>query len=154
MFTDIPILLSYFSLHPEVYFQKNAFSSHSSIGNTVNDIIINATSVNIPILIRYTYPTSKVRPYINIGGTFNYNIRNDNAFYTTTIYKDTIKLGETNKNKIYSEIQIGYTIGGGIQYNVDYRKSIFIEIRYINLYGLTDETYDHRSMQCFIGINF
>ncbi len=154
VFADIPILLSYFSLHPEVYFQKNAFSSHSSFGNTVNDIIINTTSVNIPILIRYTYPCLKVRPYINLGGTFMYNMRNDNAVYKSIITNDIIEIEEKIKSKIYSEKQIGYTLGSGIQYNIDYRKSLFFEVRYNNLYGITDETYGNKSFQCIMGINF
>lgn len=154
IFVDIPILLSYFSLHPELYFQKNKFSGHSIINNTVNDIIINTTSINIPLLIRYTYPTLKLRPYINLGGTFNYNIRNENAVYTTTISYDIIEIEETINSNIYSEKQFGYTAGGGIQYSIDNRKSLFLELRYNYLYTLTKETYGNKSVQCIIGINF
>lgn len=154
IFADIPILLSYFSLHPEIYFQKNAFSGHSSGVNTVYDIIINTTSFNIPLFIRYTYPTLKLRPYVNAGGVFTYNIRNNNAVYAATISNDIIEIQETNKSSIYSEKQIGYAVGGGIQYNIDYRKSLFFEFRYNNLYGLKKETYGNRNFQFLIGINF
>jgi hypothetical protein len=154
VFGDIPIFFSYFSLHPEMYFQKNGFSSHSIIGNTVNDIIINTTSINIPLLIRYTFPTLKLRPYVNVGGAFTYNLRNNNAVYPATISNNIIEIEETNKRNIYSEKQIGYAVGGGIQYNIDYRKSLFFELRYNNLYGLTDETYGNKSFQFIIGINF
>jgi hypothetical protein len=154
LFMDIPILLSYFSLHPEIFYQKNAFSSHSVGNNIVNDIIINTTSINIPVLIRYTYPSLKYRPYINLGGTFTYNIRNNNAIYSTTITNDIVEIEKTNTSNIYSEKQIGYTIGGGIQCNINYRKSIFFEIRYNNLYGITEETYGNKSFQYIIGLNF
>lgn len=154
LFADIPILLSYFSLHPEMYIQKNAFSSHYNFGNTVTDIIMNTTSINIPLFIRYTYPTLKLRPYVNIGGTFTYNVRNNNAVYTATISNDIIEIEETNNSNIYSAKQIGYAVGGGIQYNIDYRKSLFFEVRYNNSYGLTKETYGNKSFQCIIGINY
>jgi hypothetical protein len=153
LFTDIPILHSYFSLHSELYFQKNAFSGHSVIDKTVNDILINTSSINIPLLIRYTYPSLKLRPYVNIGGSFTYNIRNNNAVCKATIFNNIIA-EEFNNSTIYSEKQIGYTVGSGIQYNIDYRKSIFFELRFNNLYGLTKETYGNKNFQGIIGINF
>lgn len=154
LFLDIPILLSYFSLHPEIYYQKNAFTSHTVNDNIINDIIINSTSINIPILLRYTYPFIKYRPYINLGGCFVYNIKNNNAIYTTTITNNIVEIEEVNESNIYSEKQIGYSMGGGIQYNINYRKSLFFELRYYNSYAITNETYGNKSFQCIIGLNF
>ena len=154
IFADIPILFSYFSLHPEIYFQKNKFSGHSIINNEINYITINTTSINIPLLIRYTYPALKLRPYVNIGGTFTYNISGNNVVYATTISDDIIEIEEIINSNVYSEKQFGYTAGGGIQYSIDNRKSLFLELRYNYLNGLTKETYGNKSFQCIIGINF
>ena len=154
LFMDIPILLSDFSAHSEIYYQKNTFSYHSVVNSNINDIIINATSINIPILIRYTYPSLKLRPYFNLGGSVVYNLRNNNAVYSTAITTDIIEIEKVNDADIYSENQIGYIIGGGIQYNIDYRKSGFFELRFNNLYGIAEQTYGRKSFQCIIGINF
>jgi hypothetical protein len=153
LFMDVPIILSYFSLHPEIYYQKNAFSSHSVSFNSRYDIIINSTSINVPILLRYTYPLLNYRPFINFGGSFLYNFRNNNAIYTSTINDNVIEIEELKNINIYSEKQFGYSLGGGIQYNLDFRKSIFVELRYNNLYGLTDETYGNNSFLFIIGLN-
>ncbi|HEY4785158.1 MAG TPA: outer membrane beta-barrel protein [Bacteroidales bacterium] len=151
---DIPIMYSNFSIHPEICYQKNAFSSHYETKSSINDVIINVTTVNIPFLIRYTCPSFKVRPFINFGSVFSYNIRNSNTIYSSTVSNNVIEIGEGITRNIYSKKQIGYSIGGGIQYHFGYKRSVFIEFRYHNLSGLTTETFGSKSVQIITGLNF
>jgi hypothetical protein len=153
-FIDIPILLSYFSFHPEMYYQKNTFSGHIENNDSENDIIINTSSINIPCLIRYTYPSIKFRPFINIGGNFTYNIRNNSASYSASISNEIIEISQPNTSNIYSNKQMGYSIGGGIQYKLDYRRNVFVEILNNHLFNITDNTFSNNSIQISIGLNF
>jgi hypothetical protein len=154
LFLDIPILHSHFSFHPEVYYQKNAFSSHSESISSVDDVVINATSINIPLLIRYTLPTVKFRPYLNMGGTFAYNIRNENIVSHAMINNGIINIVFPEEKNVYSQRQIGYSLGGGIQYDFTNWKSIFVELRYNHLNAVTEETFGNTSKMLIIGLNF
>jgi hypothetical protein len=153
-FIDIPISNSYFSFHPEVYYQENAYVSHSVDESIANDILINTASINIPVLIRYTYPSLKLRPYINIGGIYQYNIRDDLHFYKTTITEDIIEIEEQQMSSLYPESQYGYAFGGGIQCKVDYRRSLFLEFRCINIFNIKPiVTIGSKGIHFIIGIN-
>jgi hypothetical protein len=154
LFMDIPVYRSNFSVHPEIYYQKNAFSGHLDDNNIAYDCIINSTSISLPVSIRYTYPSVKFRPYFNLGATFGYNIRNNNAAYSTTTDNDTINIEELNYGTIYSDIMIGYMAGAGVECKVDRRRSLFIELRFNNLFPTDREVYGNMSFQSLIGINF
>jgi hypothetical protein len=152
---DIPVLLSNFSIHPEIYYQKNAYSSHSVHGkNIIFDIDINTTSINTPILLRYTYHSLRNNPYFNIGCILTYNIRNNNSFYSSKITDNIVEIDEINVNNIYSDEQIGYSLGGGIQRKIDYQKSVFIELRYNNLSGIAKGSFGNKSFQIKFGLTF
>jgi Outer membrane protein beta-barrel domain len=153
IFFDIPILLSSFTLHPEIYYQQDAFSSHSVSANMANDILINTTSINLPVLIRYTYPSVKYHPFINLGTTFAYNIRNEFDSYSSTISNQIVEIEKLNLTTIIPDKQIGLSFGGGIQYNIDYRKSLFFELRYNTTFGIPKETFRNNRFQFLVGIN-
>lgn len=153
LFIDLPILYSYYSIHPEIYFQKNAFSYHSESENKINDVIINASNLNLPILFRYTYPSLLIRPYLNIGSNFSFNYRNENAIYEANISNDVIEINDVKESIFFSEIQIGYIIGGGIQYKINSKNSIFLELRFIQQFASKKETMGTGSFQIFTGIN-
>ncbi len=153
LFIDIPILLSSVSFHPEIYFQKNAFFSHSVTENLIYDISINTSSVNIPLLIRYTYPSLKYRPFADIGGTYSYNIKNKCSIYTTEITNNIVDIEKSINDNPYSQKRLGFSAGAGIQYNIDYRKSVFFELRFNSLFALTNEALGNESIQFLISIN-
>lgn len=153
VFADIPIMLTYWSFHPELYFQTSNYSSTFSIKNTEYTTTINATSLNFPFLIRYTLPTKTIRPYANIGGLFLYNIQNDNETDSKTRNSDGSVTQKVSTKIVYSTQQIGYAIGCGVQFSLDYRKAIFIEFRYNQLKSSTQETYSGKSIQGIIGVN-
>ncbi len=149
LFMDIPINLSSFSLRPEIYYQKNGFTGHMENSSFLYDYTMNSTSVNIPLLFRYTYPSLKIRPFINIGGTYVYNIKNENS-----VYIGPADIHKVNTRNLYSDKQIGYSLGGGIQYNINLKKSLFLELRYNSMLIYKTETFGIKSFQTICGINF
>ncbi len=130
-FIDNPLIGNDISLHLEGYFSQNNFSYATS--NL--DLLVNTTSLSFPILFRYSYPSFKKHFFVNAGGVFTYNIKNENALYQSNKVKQRIYLSQKYKNSLISETQIGFSIGGGMQIRIDYKRSLFVELRYSNLFN-------------------
>lgn len=152
-FMDIPPFNGLISFHPEIYLQQNGFSNHSENGNIFYDMIINTTSINLPVLIRYTYPSVKLRPFVNAGLSFSYNLKNDSYIYTSTFSGDIIEIGKLEDIEISSSKLLGYSVGIGFEYNLNIRNSLFVELRYNDLFGIGSAKEKRHDIQLFIGIN-
>jgi hypothetical protein len=152
IYLDVPVLVSYFSFHPEIYYQKNTFTGHYEGSYDIADIVINSNSVTVPVLLRYTHPSTKYRPYIDLGAIYAYHFRNDNTVYSASITNNIVGINEI-KNGIYSDNQFGFSLGGGVQYDLDYRKAISLGLRFNNFIGTKNDVYSSNSFQCVIGIN-
>jgi len=154
-FFDSPIYLSYFSLHVEAYYLKNGYSINQIIGNKEFDFVANTVSITLPVLIRYTYPSKRTKPYFNAGGLFNYLLRNDNALYESTINSGIIEFNGLNESSYISTKQIGFALGSGVEYKLDFKHSIFFELRMSKLYGISDsKSFNKSEINFFTGINF
>jgi len=152
-FMDIPILVSSFSFHPEIYFLKNNFIGRSLSNSEITDIKINSNAIVLPILFRYNFLSLKFLPYLNLGGIYAYNFSNNPALYSTTIQNDIVEISMISSANIYSKEQFGYAFGAGFHYKINSRNSLFMEFRYNNLFAKTPNTYGNKSLQCIIGIN-
>jgi hypothetical protein len=54
-----------------------------------------------------------------------------------------------------SKNMAGFTVGGGIAFNIDYRSSFFIELRFNRLYHLAKEkTFNISELNISTGISF
>lgn len=134
LFIDKPLFVSSVSFHSELIFSRNGFSIDESVENRDLDFVANYSSLKVPILIRYTYPSKKIRPFINIGAVGTYLTRNETFLYQATIVGSTINISIAETPKMLSDKQLGYVIGGGIEYNFNYKSSLFFELRYCNQY--------------------
>lgn len=155
VFLDYPILNSYFSFHPEVLYQKNSFSSHTVSLNAIVDYAINIHSLTVPLLFRYTLPSHKIRPFIDLGPSINYNFKNENKIYSMDVINGVIELDnlKVQNQIIIPETQYGYSFGGGVQYKINYKNSISFELRYNN-YGKTKEELGVNRIEFLTGLNF
>ncbi len=131
-FIDNPLIKYDISLHIEGYLSQNNFS----YATPSLDMLVSTTSISFPILLRYTYPSYKRHFFLNAGGVFTYNIKNENILYHTSIINNKVSLSEKYKNTLISDTQLGFSLGGGIQISIDYKRSVFIELRYSNLFNL------------------
>lgn len=155
IFIDHPISQSYFSLHSEINFSKYGYSYNTHKENLDIDFVANILSMEIPLLIRYTYPSDKIRPYINLGSIITLNIKNEARLYNTKIAENLIEINDLQSLTLIDKIHGGYSIGGGIEYKLNIKNSIFIEIRYNHQYGLKDSELSNLSEFRFLtGINF
>jgi opacity protein-like surface antigen len=90
---------------------------------------INSSSIEIPILIQYTFG-NRIKPYLIAGPTVGYNLKSDIEFDLTGLeFKGDLK-------EITETFDLGLTFGGGVQVPVGFG-IIFIEGRYT--YGLINQ---------------
>lgn len=159
IFIDYPIKMSNISLHTDLYFTKNGYSYYSSYvdkdlieENTF--FVANTTSINIPVLLRYTFPTINVRPFLNAGFIYTYNIKNSTGIYTSTIYPTYIQTTVFDENSHITKNELGISAGAGVEYILNYKHSVFFELRYNKLFSLPNENNLNKSeFQLIVGVN-
>jgi outer membrane protein W len=155
IFLDNPILVSDFSVHAELLLAKHGYSYNKLVDNKDLDFVANFTSLNIPLLFKYAYPSNKIRPFINAGIIGTYFIKNETLLYETTINETIIEINDTEITSMISDYQLGYVIGGGLEYELNYKKSLFFELRYNNQYNLeASEFLGNSVFSLLTGINF
>lgn len=144
LFLENPILVSDFSLHAEVYFAKHGFSYNRSSPSEDQDLVMNVSSVRMPVSIRYAVPVNRIRPYFDAGVTYSYNIKNESILYTASISDDVIVISSQKEGSAISKNDLGYAVGFGLECDLGYKKSVFIEMLYNKLYGISENT-PHRN---------
>lgn len=155
VFLDNPILVSDFSLHAELLLSKHGYSYNKLVDNKDLDFVANFTSLNVPLLLKYAYPSNKIRPFINVGINGTYLVKNKSLLCETTINETTIEINDTEITSMISDFQLGYVIGGGLEYKLNYKKSLFFELRYCNQYNQGDtEFLGSSAFSVLTGINF
>jgi hypothetical protein len=135
LFVDNPIATSDFSWHMELYYSKHGMSYHMLNNNTTYDYVANLSSLKLPLLIRYTFQSNSIRPFINLGGVINYGIENESLVYQTKKTAYEIELIDVNK-LIVENIIVGPSMGAGIEYIINYKHSLFFELRYNKYYSI------------------
>ena len=155
LFVDKPISFSEFSVHSELYFSRHGFSNNKHVENKDIDLVVNTSTLSLPILLRYTYPYYKIRPYVNTGSYFTYSLKNQDAVYEATIEEGIIEINKISENSLISQFHIGFSAGGGVVYKITYRNSIFLEARFSKRYELSgNDAFNNSEISFFTGINF
>lgn len=152
-FIDHPLFANNFSIHPEVNYSKHGYSYNVRSGNKIIDFVANVSSLKIPFLIRYTYPSNNLRPYVNIGTIVSLNIKNENVLYQTNVSGNVLEINEIQEGSLVKNFQIGFSFGGGIEYKLNYRNSLFFDLRFSKLFeqeGIINQSIINLSS----GINF
>jgi len=141
LFTDLPIVNSNFSLHTELFYSKYAYSDSKLVDDVDMDLVINVSSVKMPIMIRYEKTGRKLCPFLNAGAILARNIQIDDRLYEATKTDHVIQI---NENQDFSSIpvnQYGYTAGTGLEYRLNTRNSLFFELRYSKLMQFSNTDY-------------
>jgi len=89
--------------------------------------LVEIISVDIPLLVRYTLPTLRIRPFINAGLMYSYNLKNENAIYRSE-FRGSL-FGVVPNQEFISRSMFGPTYGFGLQYAVHRRKVLSVEFR-------------------------
>lgn len=153
-FIDLPIAMSCFSLHADIYLSKYRYSFTNTSESEILDFVANTTSIYLPILMRYSFSGKTLRPFVNVGLNNTYNLQNSTVFYETPTDPDYISLQSVDRNSYISKFQPGFTAGAGIECKLNYKHSIFIEFRYNKQFGISDtDTFNNTQMDLLASIN-
>jgi hypothetical protein len=88
-----------------------------------------------------------MQPFINAGPHYSAHLNNSSSY--------VINGSLVTKYPLMTNKYFGYSIGGGLEYKRKYSKSLFFEMRYTRLYGLSKSaTYRISGLQLLTGINF
>lgn len=153
LFVDNPIMVSDFSVRTELYYSKHGYSYNKSLENKDVDFIANISTLKLPLLIRYTYPSVKFRPFINLGCIVAFNIQNKNLIYESTKLQNTITINNPYNPDLIANNETGWTFGIGGEYSKNFKSSLFFELRYNKLNSNFSEL-NQSIINITTGINF
>ena len=148
-FLDYPILLSDFSIHLEIYYSNHSYSYRRITENEYLMLKVAAPDMKVPLLFRYTLPFRKFRPFVNVGGIYAYK------FNPSVLYVYYHKSGFMGNQAVKTKHHYGYSAGGGLEYKLNYKNSLFLDFRYGELYEFPPGNgFDYSCMQLSLGFNF
>ncbi len=153
VFTDIPIRVSNFSFHLEILYTKHNYSFSSETNNEIIDFATNFSSVKVPILLRYTYPSKKISPFINTGAIWAYNTDKKTKFFETKFAGNIIEIEDIADKSIVADTQKGFSAGMGIEYRLNYKHSMFFEVRFNRLLS-DNKSLNNQDIQFLASFNF
>jgi hypothetical protein len=128
-----PRLNERLSLYSGLFYLQSSYVMNGYISSPYSDkrdyVLFDVEQIKIPLGIRYTFPSKKLTPFINLGALFSWQTNYD--FY---------RLQEIESNNIVStyepeapEIennQLGIWGGLGLYYELFERNELFTELRY------------------------
>lgn len=134
-YIDIPIKLSNFSIHTEIYFKRinTTISFTNNIDQYYNNIGLKNTSLNIPLLFRYSMLSQTISPFIQLGPIYSRALEN-NCIWNSYKWSNNIYVQDTNYPTLLQTNLVGISIGGGFISN-----AFFGEIRINKFYNFSNE---------------
>jgi hypothetical protein len=132
---DKPIMASDFYLHSEINFAKHGFYYNELVDNEDIEFTANLSSLTLPVLLRYSLPFSKIRPFLNLGFNLAFRLQDDCMFYKTRITGNTVETIQAYKIRVSDRCNYGFSAGGGLEYDLSYRNSLFVDFRYNKSYS-------------------
>jgi len=157
LYAEKQISQSNYSLYSGLFYTLYRFSFHQIIELKDIDFVTTISSLKLPLIVKYAYPSRKIRPFVNAGGMIAYNFKINSSLYEATKDKNTIIIDINNEKgaSFFYQYQLGFAIGSGIEYKLSAKNSLFFELRYNKLYGISDSGSLTNSEFNFItGINF
>ncbi len=129
LFADIPIMSSYMSFHPEIQYSVHK-AAYSQIVNAMKtEVELDLVMVNVPILIRYSFPYLKWRPFINAGVIYSRHIQNTHVLYQTDINAPSANRRLARNNDFLRRSFLAFSLGGGLQFQLNAKQQLFFELR-------------------------
>ena len=153
VFLDVPILVTNWSAYINPYFTKHSYSYKEQTEGKETFYTAEINSIKIPLSLKYTIPDKKLRQFFMAGGVFSYNFKASNSFFESTANSNIITIDKRLLPDI-STMSIGFSIGTGIEYKLNLKKSLFFNLHYTNLYPLSIKSYPKTSaFSMSVGIN-
>ena len=138
-----PRLNERISLHGDIFYLSSKYYRYSKSQPYVtierDYVSIELHQLKIPLSIRYTFPTTSFIPYFNVGVSGTFNLRANSQWVQETELNhivETYKYDalEINKN------QLGVWAGCGISKSINSKLNTFVEVRYEQTQGISQNT--------------
>lgn len=136
VFLDHPLYPGNFSYNTSLNINRTEVLYHGKLQNDYTALYIKSTSLHLPLLLRYTLNKAKTRPFVNTGPMLWYNIQNEANFYKASFLINDVSVVKLNDHNYITSQGIGFTIGGGVEYNLNYRRALSLELRYTKKFAL------------------
>lgn len=154
-FADFPLFLTSFSFHPELYYTKNAFSEITVNYNIETDYLFKYSSLNVPLMFRYTIPSNHFRPFLEVGLSYTRVLNYNQSIYKFSTSGDIVNIYDQSYKTIMVPNQYSLSSGIGIEYHLSIKYFIFLETRYIKQLNINTNNYAHKiEYQLNAGFNF
>lgn len=124
---QIPIEMGDFSFNSGFLIYKIEFSEVEVTSRHTTIVAVNLNSINIPGFVRYTFPRSGLRPFLELGAQMNYHIKNDANVYRTD-NRGNLEL-ISQPEQLFSELNFGHMVGFGCEFQISSRNSISFTYR-------------------------
>ncbi len=155
VFADIPLAMTQFSVHTELSYGRSSYAANNLTSTADMDFIANISSLSLPLMLRYSFPSKRVRPFANAGAIASLNLRNESKFYEALREENVITVSDLISSTLIPRYQAGAAAGAGLSLNLNYRNSVFLELRYTYEQGVFNPGTLNTSVIHFIsGINF
>lgn len=136
VFVDHPLYPGNFSYNTSLTINRTEVLYHGKLQNDYTALYIKSTSLHLPLLLRYTLNKAKTRPFVNTGPMLWYNIQNEANFYKASFLNNDVSVVKLNDHNYITSQGIGFTIGGGVEYNLNYRRALSLELRFTKKFAL------------------
>ncbi len=155
IFMECPVLLSDISVVAELLYTHHDFAASTSVRSQEFDYFGKMSSLQLPVLVRYAFPSNRIRPFLNVGAVFLFNFNNEEMLYSATIGQNVIEINDMPEITLIPNSMIGYSIGGGFAVQILPRNWFSVDIRYNSYYALTSSrAMDISEFQIKSGISF
>ncbi len=151
VFANTPLYAN-LSIQTELYYIKDGYSASKESDNYFNDLIYNKQSLQLPLMLRYTFLHSPKRhiPYLQIGPTLAFVLSSDVQSRSGSIGTNGNSPAPVYQQEKTPSTTVGSSIRGGYEFRFNDRHAYFIDLGYT---WLPDK--DKRSLsQLFITLSF
>lgn len=133
-FADIPFSTINLSFHPELNFEH--FSDSKALKNEDNyDLVLNSSSVSIPVYLRYTVLKNFLSPFFQIGPVYSKSIQNNSRLYQYKTVNNNVFISIPEPQVLQNDLA-GFSVGTGAILNYGSKYSCFGELNYSTIYNL------------------
>lgn len=148
-FVDIPLFYSDFSATLGARLLRTSQSYSFIAGNLGQDLIINATNLEIPFLIKYAPFQNRISPYLTAGPVLSFDLKDESLFFLTTFSQETITIDRHDNVTSSSSLAIGATAGVGAEYKFKGKSAVFLELHFFFQNAIENRMED-RSKRAFL----
>jgi hypothetical protein len=159
VFLEKPIHFSNFSALFSLDISQISGSYARAEEFTNTDILHKSTSVNAPLMARYTYRRHILSPYINAGASLWYDISNYSIVYKANRINNEVSIAPPVNLPISDNMGVGLVAGVGLDLRITRSNSLLFEFRYIrqNVFKNNDNNalhFNKTGTQFYAGISF